>query len=184
MDSNFWIEIIITSAIAIVSAIATSFLTLGKYKEKVDQLEKRDQENCNKIEQLGKDVAVIKERVQNIQKTVDNLANTAKAHSPINLTDNGWEILKDSGCYDIFNENIDEYLHELENMNPVSQYDVQEKAYALMSDKFNAKEFKPIEDWAFSHGKTMDEIVRLCGYPLRDYYFEKHKEIVNPNEKY
>lgn len=179
-----WINLIASVSISLLGAVATSFLTLGKYKEKVDQLENRDKVNCDKLEQLGKDVAVIKERIQNIQKTVDNLADTAKAHSPISLTTKGWEILKDSGCYAIFEQNRDKYLKELEEKNPSSQYDVQEKAYALMSDRFNAPEFKPIEGWAFSHGKTMDEIIRLCGYPLRDYYFEKHPEIVNPNEKY
>lgn len=179
-----WITLLSSLGVSLLGALATSFLTLGKYKEKVDQLEKRDRDHCEKLEELGKDVAVIKERIQNIQKTVDNLANTAKANSPIKLTENGWGLLRNSGCYDIFEQNRDRYLKELEDKNPRSQYDVQEKAYALMGDKFNAPEFKPIEDWAFNHGKTMDEIVRLCGYPLRDYYFERHPEIVNPKEQY
>ncbi len=179
-----WITLVVSVLISLLGAVATSFLTLGKYKEKVDQLEKRDTDHCTKLEELGKDVAVIKERIQNVQKAVDNLANTAKANSPIKLTDKGWDILKDSGCYAIFLDNRDKYLRELEAKKPRSQYDVQEKAYSLMGDKFNAPEFNPIEDWAFNHGKTMDEIVRLCGYPLRDYYFEKHPEIVNPKEQY
>lgn len=112
------------------------------------------------------------------------MVNTAKANSPIKLTDKGWQILKDSGCFKIYEENKDEYLKELEQRHPRSQYDVQEKAYSIMGDKFNAPEFRLVEDWAFNHGKTMDEIVRLCGYPLRDYYFEKHPEIVNPKEQY
>ncbi len=179
-----WITLVISVLISVLGAVATSFLTLGKYKEKVDRLEKDNAEYRQKLEQLGKDGEVMKERVQNIQKAVDNLANTAKANSPIKLTDKGWEILNDSGCYKIFEENKDIYLKELEEKAPRSQYDVQEKAYALMSDKYNAPEFRPIEAWAFNHGKTMDEIIRLCGYPLRDYYFEKHPEIVNPKEQY
>lgn len=186
MDSSTpqWVSIIITLITSALTGIATSFLTLGKYKEKVDQLEKRNDGQNEKLEQLGKDVAVIQERLQNVQKSIDNLVSSAQAHSPIQLTDQGWKMVKNSGAYEIFEKNRDKYLKELEAMNPRSQYDVQEKAYRIMGDKFNSKEFQPVEQWAFNNGKTMDEIIRILGYPLRDYYFEKHPEIVNPKEKY
>lgn len=184
MDGSSWIEIIASMGASVIAAVATSFLTLGKYKEKVDRSEKEIEKLGEKMEKVCEDVAIVKERVQNIQKTVDKLADTAKAHSPIQLTEQGWNLVKDSGAYEIFERNCDKYLTELEAKEPNSQYDTQEKAYQIMSDKFNAPEFKPIEDWAFNHGKTTDEIIRILGYPLRDYYFEKHPEIVNPKETY
>lgn len=179
-----WITAVASIALSVCAAIATSFLTLGKYKEKVDQLENRDKEHGKELKDLCTKVAVLDERVQNIQKSIDSLASAAQAHSPIQLTPQGWKMVKDSGAYSIFEDNRDKYLEELEAQRPRSQYDTQEKAYKIMSDKFNAKEFQPIEQWAFNNGKTMDEIIRILGYPLRDYYFEKHPEIVNPKEHY
>lgn len=157
---------------------------LAKYREKVDRLEEHDKEYRKEIKQIATDVAVLGERIQNIQKSIDNFTQSAQAHSPIQLTDRGWKMVKDSGAYRIFEQNRDKYLAELEAQNPRSQYDVQEKAYRIMGNKFNAKEFNPVEQWAFNNGKTMDEIIRILGYPLRDYYFEQHPEIVNPKEQY
>ncbi len=179
-----WITLLVSVGISLVGAIATSFLTLGKYKEKVDQLEERDKENRKDIRTLTTSVAVLDERAQNIQKSIDNLTQSAQSHSPVQLTEKGWKMVKDSGAYQIFQDNKDRYLAELEAQKPRSQYDTQDKAYRIMSNKFNAKEFEPIQAWAFNNGKTVDEIVRILGYPLRDYYFEKHPEIVNPKEKY
>jgi len=179
-----WITLLSSLGVSLLGAVATSFLTLGKYKEKVDQLEGRDKENRKDIKELTKSVAVLDERVQNIQKSIDNLAKSAQSHSPVQLTDKGWKMVKESGAYEIFEKNKDKYLAELESQEPRSQYDVQDKAYRIMSNKFNAKEFESIQPWAFNNGKTVDEIVRILGYPLRDYYFKKHPEIVNPKEQY
>ena len=179
---------LIISIVGVVISVAGAALAvcamLAKYREKVDKLEENDKESRKEARQLATSIAVLEERVQNIQKAIDNLARSAQAHSPIQLTDKGWKMVKDSGAYDIFEHNKDTYLAELEEQKPRSQYDVQDKAYRIMGDKYSAKEFQPIEQWAFNNGKTMDEIIRILGYPLRDYYFEKHSEIVNPQEKY
>ncbi len=182
-----WISLAISVAGVIASVVGAALAVcaiLAKYKEKVDRLEEHDKEYRKEVKQIATDVAVLSERIQNIQKSIDSLASSAQAHSPIQLTDRGWKMVKDSGAYAIYEVNRDKYLAELEALKPRSQYDVQEKAYRIMSDKFNAKEFQPVEQWAFNNGKTMDEIIRILGYPLRDYYFEKHPEIVNPAEKY
>lgn len=168
-----WITLLSSVGVSLLGAIGTSFLTLGKYKEKADQLEERDKENRKDIKQLTTSVAVLDERIQNIQKSIDNLAKSAQSHSPVQLTEKGWKMVKDSGAYDIFEKNKEKYLAELEAQKPRSQYDTQDKAYRIMSNKFNSSEFKPIQSWAFNNGKTVDEIVRILGYPLRDYYFEK-----------
>lgn len=179
-----WITLLSSVGVSLAGAIGASLLTLGKYKEKVDQLEDRDKENRKELKQLTTSVAVLDERVQNIQRSIDNLVNSAQSHSPIQLTDTGWQMVRESGAYTIFEKNKDKYLAELEAQKPRSQYDAQDKAYRIMSRKFNSKEFEPVQPWAFNNGKTVDEIVRILGYPLRDYYFEKHPEIVNPQEKY
>ena len=79
----------------------------------------------------------------------------------------------------------DELADKLEDENPSSQYDVQEKARRILSwDMIDDERFEPIKDWAYKNGKDFDQILRLGSIPLRDYYFEKHPEIVNLNEKY
>lgn len=170
--------------ISLLGAVATSFLTLGKYKEKVDQLEKREEKTGEKIDCLRSDVDKLMVQVASLEKKIDSLSNIAQSHSPLALTDKGWALVKDSGAFTIYDAIKDELIAELELQDPRSQYDVQEKARWMMGQKFNDDRFRAVEDWAYEHGEDFGQILRSLGLPLRDYYFKKHPEIVNSKEQY
>lgn len=184
MNNTSWVEIIASIAASVVAAIATSFLTLGKYKEKVDRSEKEIEKLGEKMDAVRSDVDKMGVQIASIEKKIDSLSNIAQSHSPLALTDDGWKLVKNSGAMDIYDAIKDELVAELELQAPRSQYDVQEKARWMMSQKFDDERFSQVEDWAYKNGADLSQILRSLGLPLRDYYFEKHPEIVNPKETY
>lgn len=207
-DIASWISLGVSIAISIGGGIGAAALFLGKYKEKiktlegykervekletsntqltekVKQLEKREEKSNEKIDQLCSDMAVQQSVTSGLQRDIDKNSGIAQAHSPLGLTDKGWKLVRDSGAMDIYDTIKDELVAELELQEPRSQYDVQEKARWMMGQKFDDDRFSQVEDWAYKNGADFSQILRSLGLPLRDYYFEKHPEIVNPKETY
>lgn len=157
---------------------------LGKYKEKVDQLEKREEKLSDKMDGAKEDIVKLTTQIAAIEKKIDSLTGIAKSNSPIKLTEKGEKLISDSGARAIYDTIKDELVDELETYSPHSQYDVQEKARWMMGQKLDDERFQDIEDWAYQHGEDFGQILRSLGLPLRDYYFEKHPEIINPKEQY
>ncbi|MDO4987245.1 MAG: hypothetical protein Q4E46_02965 [Candidatus Saccharibacteria bacterium] len=179
-----WISLIVSIIISVAAAIATSFLTLGKYKEKVDQLEKRGEKDGNKINDVEKAVVELKTMISSLEKNIDRIDGVAQSHSPLSLTEKGKKLIKDSGLLDIFDKIKDDLVKDLEKEKPISQYDTQEKARMLMTSLYSDRRFTSVEKWAYENGRDFAQILRAGSIPLRDYYFEKHPEIVNPKEQY
>lgn len=157
---------------------------LSKYREKVDQLEKKVGKIEDKVNETHSKVATIDALLSVATKNIDKLSGNADSHSPLALTEKGKRLIAESGFVKIYENIKDDLLHELEDQQPRSQYDVQEKARTMMSLKTTDPRFQKIEDWAFKNGEDLAQILRLGGLKLRDYYFEKHPEIVNPKEQY
>ena len=122
--------------------------------------------------------------ISNLEKNIDKISGVAQSHSPLALTDKGKRLVKKSGFMDIFEKIKDNLTEDLEKEAPKTQYEVQEKARIVMSRLFDDERFKEVEEWAYENGEDLSQILRAGAIPLRDYYFEKHPEIVNPKEKY
>lgn len=207
-DIASWVSLGVSVLISIGAGIGAAAIYLGRYKEKVtvlegykkrvedletfntqlaekvQQLEKREEKANEKINQLCSDMAVQQSVTSGLQRDIDKNSGIAQAHSPLALTDKGWDLVKDSGAMDIYDTIKDELVAELELQEPRSQYDVQEKARWMMGQKFDDDRFSQVEDWAYKNGADFSQILRSLGLPLRDYYFEKHPDIVNPKEIY
>lgn len=179
-----WISLGVSIALSIVSAIAASLLTMGKYREKVDRLEKDVEKVYSKVDTLRSDVDKMTAAVGSLEKSVDKLSGYSQSHSPIRLTDKGQRVIDDSGFSQIFSNIKDDLLKDLEDQAPRSQYDAQEKARMMLSSMTDDKRFRSVEKWAYENGEDFAQILRAGAIPLRDYYFEKHPEIVDPKEQY
>lgn len=180
-----WISLAVSVGVSVLAALLTAWAILAKYREKVDQLEKREEKTQDKMDALRSDVDKLLTKVGSIEKDIDSISSLAQAHSPLALTEAGESLVEESGFMAIFNVIKDELVEKLENDKPISQYDVQEKARKLLSwDMIDDDRFSPVSDWAYKNGKDLGQILRLGGIPLRDYYFEKHPEIKDPREQY
>lgn len=179
MDSNYGVLIINLIVSAIVGA-GTALFVIGQYKSKVDRMEKDLEKLSDRNDILRTDADKLLEFKTQAQKFIDR--SIYKDQSPLSLTDFGEELVNDSGLKVVFDDVKDDLAEMLQEMEPVSQYDVQEKARALMDNLAGYEPFKRVEKYAYDHGKDLNQILRAGAILLRDYYFDKHPEIVDPKE--
>ena len=176
MTPDIWISgagVIISALIAFI----VSSVRIGEYKNKVDTLETtmgRDEHGG-----LRKTVGDVKAEVDKFsefktsaQKFIDSKIYVSK--SPLNLTEFGKKLVKESGFEDIFPNVRDDLVRLLEEKGPKTQYDAQETARALMDELTDYDAFQPIKTYAFTHGLDYQQILRAGAILLRDYYLSKH----------
>lgn len=185
MSNNSTTEIWLFAINLVLSAVVgvcTAFFTIGKYKEKVDNLKTDHDKHDGKITDMKSELDRLLEFKVNVQKFVDS--NIYKNQSPLSLTEYGQKLVDDSGFKEVFENTKDDLVTMLEQQNPSSQYDTQEKARALMDSLTDYAPFELLKKYAFEHGADLGQILRSGAIMLRDYYFEKHPELIDANEKW
>lgn len=168
---TFIINLFFAGAISSLSAI----FIIGKYKEKVDTLEKEKEKIDTKIENLRSDVDKLLEFKVNTQKFIDSKIYSTS--SPLNLTEFGRKLLSENGFNDIFEREKDKLVAKLSKYPNKTKYDVQENARSLMDSLMGYEPFAPMKACAFNHGIDFGQILRAGAIPLRDYYLSKYPEI-------
>jgi hypothetical protein len=156
-------------------ALITVTLNMGKYKEKVDHLEKEKITQNGKIDLLISDVAKLNEFKLSTTKFIDSKIYTS--NSPLSLTDYGKKIINETGFVNIFDDVKDNLVEKLEEKKPANKYDIQEQARELMGEMTDYSPFQSIKTNAFNKGFDYTQILRAGAILLRDYYFEKHPEV-------
>lgn len=185
MDQNSLVTLgvfVLNLVVAGIVGALTASHKIGQYQAKVDRVI-QDQKDCDtKRTEMKSELDKLLEFKVSTQKFIDSKLYTAQ--SPLNLSEFGRTLIKDSGFSDIFEQVKDDLVTMLEDRNPTTQYEVQEKSRALMDELTDYAPFKPIETYAFEHGIDLSQILRAGAILLRDYYFEKHPEIVDPKEQW
>ena len=171
------IPYVITAILSIFGSLLFCFLSVGRYKQKVDDLVEDKKESSKKIECLRTDTDTLKEFRVNAQKFIDKTLYESK--SPLELSPHGKKIVDESGFRKIFDGIKDDLVKQLEQKEPATKYDVQEKARALMDELGDYPAFKSIKTYAFNNGLDFLQILRAGSILLRDYYFSVHPEIEN-----
>jgi hypothetical protein len=174
MDINI-LNLISTIIISAIVALVTIMLKVGKYQQKVDDLKEEKDKNSFKIDSLRTDVDTLKEFKTNAQKFIDK--ELYKSKSPLTLTDLGLKLVRDSGFERVFDSEKDNLASMLAERQPDTQYDVQEKARAVMDELTEYTAFESIKTFAFKNGQDLGQILRAGAILLRDYYLDKHPEI-------
>lgn len=177
-----WLQILVPAIISVVLALLAAWAVLAKYQQKVDDAKEdiKDLKAANAT--MKTELDKLSEFKVSAQKFIDSKLYTAQ--SPLNLSDFGKQLVKDSGFLKIFEDVKDDLVSKLEKLRPTTQYEVQEKSRALMDGLTEYEPFKPIEKYAFENGTDLSQILRAGAILLRDYYFEKHPEVVDPKEKW
>ncbi len=102
-----------------------------------------------------------------------------KGDSPLNPTEFGASLIKDSGLEKILDENKELFRVKLKASLPTgySEYDVQEHARKLLLDLKDDPMMKPVKDWVYEHPMEIEIIFRVGGLWLRNDFMEKPREI-------
>ena len=155
------------------ACFAMSAFYVGGYKEKIDSLEIESK----KIGGIEKDVAVLQRFQDSTEKSLEKLI--WKRNSPLSLTDYAKEILEEIGFEAIFKNMRDILVTKLEKYNPRTRYDVQEYAMIVLRKQKNNDYFIPLKRAIYEKGYNLEEVLKAMSIPLRDYYLEKHPEIID-----
>lgn len=143
-----------------------------------DRLDKR-------IESLRDDVHGIKGDLQYIKSMINVQVNTpvrgqdsmVQAHSPLSLTDVGKQAVIDMKAEEALAVNWEKIKAimdvEITNKNP---YDIQtyclEKITIAPERFFDTARIEAFKIYAFQHGRTLFECMKVIGILVRDKYFE------------
>lgn len=163
------LSILINVGVSLAIAALSVYGMLSKYREKVDQLEKREEKTQGEIDTLRSDVDRLLTKVGSLEKSIDSINSLAQSHSPLALTTGGRKLVEDSGFMILFDKIKDELADKLEDENPSSQYDVQEKARRILSwDMIDDERFEPIKET----GRTKMGKILIKSYDLVVSHFE------------
>ena len=145
------IEVAITVGVSILTSGVTAFAVvafkMGRYSEKIDQLEK-----CDLNTRLSK--------IEGQQLT--------KRKSPITLTDRGETVLKDSAGKQFVDENLEELHALVEERAPKTSYDVQEASKTVIESLESDDRMSQIKEYLFREGMDFEGAIEVLGIYLRD----------------
>lgn len=129
-----------------------------------------------------------KDVVDNLQTTFNNfqnslnlanLNNMTRPGSPLCLTEYAQKVLLDIEFdKNIFPKIKDDLLGYLEKFELRTPYDVQEKAQLVVRERRDDAIYDEMKKAIYKTGNKLDEVLAAIWIPLRDYYFEKHPEIM------
>ena len=100
-----------------------------------------------------------------------------KSESPMQLTNEGWSMLKDSGLVRIIDENKELLFNEvkayLDDLKEPTEYDVEKYATEVMIVQGLDDLGKPSKEYAFQNGMNYDLMLTASGIYLRDLYLKE-----------
>jgi uncharacterized protein YihD (DUF1040 family) len=166
---------ILSIVLSIAASVVTAALMIGKYREKVDSLERSRDKLESKLDSCKSEIDGLKEFKVSAQKFIDS--KIYQSNSPLSLTEYGRKLVKESGFEKIFEEHKDELVQMLNKLSPQTAYDVQEVSRSFMDGLDNYEPFAPIKEYAFKTGSDFKQILRAGAIMMRDYYLTKHPEI-------
>lgn len=100
------------------------------------------------------------------------------SRSPLEATEKGLEILKETQFLEIFNSQGEKLLNAILIENPKTKFDVEKAAIRIAVSFLDADFMTPVKTYLYNHPQLNSEtFAALAGIYLRDRYLEKHPEI-------
>ena len=149
-------QIVISIISGAVSGFAVVAFRMGRYAEKVDQLEKCD----------------IQKRLSHLEGEQDarkDMAAFLQTKSPLSYNEKGQKLLEDSRGKDYVDSHLEEMRTEVKSRNPKSAYDVQEMSMGAIKTFAQRDDFVPLKNFIFQQGISLDTLAAVMGIYLRDH---------------
>ena len=117
----------------------------------------------------------------------------AARQSPLRLTPAGKTLLEVSGGKRCIDENLDFFVSELRDANPMTPFDVEERALGVVMRSKRQPMFSPIKNYIYYSPEMVElsgekielsifSIAFVMSLYLRDLYLELHPEVIQENE--
>lgn len=149
-------DTIITVGVSVVVSGITAFaiiaLKMGRYAEKVDQLERCD----------------LNTRLSTLEGK-----QLTKRNSPVDLTDYGTTVLNTSGGKAFVDSNYPELRDKVEENKPQTSYDIQEAARKIIGDLQEDTRLNTVKEFLFKEGMEWNDIAEVLGIYLRNLILDE-----------
>ncbi|HUW24538.1 MAG TPA: hypothetical protein VMW04_02815 [Patescibacteria group bacterium] len=165
---DFWLPISGLTGLSFL--VFRGFSRMAKNAARVGEIEKD-------IDDLKEDVNYIRGKVGSIEKFLKSylfLGSTSSTNrflhykSPIKLTKQGEKLLLESSFLTIYKRNREKFLKLVSSHNIKLKYEAQEAAFMAIVEMASDPLLKPVKKYAFTSGKNMADVLRVCGVYLRD----------------
>lgn len=105
--------------------------------------------------------------------------------SPLNPTEYGSHLIKESGLEKILDEQKEFLCTKLKAILPsgYTEYDVQEKARQILIDLKDDSIMRPVKDWVYEHPTDIKNILRTGGLWLRDDFLGNPRKTAENKEE-
>ena len=106
---------------------------------------------------------------------------TEQSNSPLEPSEYGLKLLKESGLKKIMEDHKDKFIEELHKIlsknKPITPYDVQEKAREYLIHKGSDPIMVKVKNYAFENALSIETMLLTGGLVLRDEYLKKYEKI-------
>lgn len=154
-----------------IPSIIGGCIYIGRKLQILDDL-KEDVNNLDKLSKCSTNAIVEIQTHLSGKGFAINHTLAYSANSPIQLTDYGEMLMKESGFTDIIkNQEKRDYLVKLvKDKNPTTNYDIQDYSMNTMKElaQKNDTVVVPLKEYAFKEGLTLEIILNSAGIVLRD----------------
>jgi hypothetical protein len=133
---------------------------MGKYIEKVDQLEK-----CN-----------FQQRISTLEGSFNarrDIGAYTQTKSPISLNPKGETLLDASGGRMYVDSNFQKFMEEVDVQQPKSSYDIQELSKRVIKAHAGTDDFTTLKEYIFKEGIELEVLTVVLGIYLRDKILEE-----------
>ncbi len=156
---------------------------IKKYDLKSDECERR----FVRLEELKTDSKAfdqVKTLLESLQRQIDQKPPLFQAYSPIQLTELGEKIAKESGIYNAVDNNWPAIVSILdETISSSNPYDVQQACFDLaignLGETLLPQDVDALKMYVFNEGGNIAYYAQVVGIVIRDKYFH-HKGIEIP----
>ncbi|MEK7621653.1 MAG: hypothetical protein AAB415_00575 [Patescibacteria group bacterium] len=145
-------------------------------KRAVQNLEETDKRLEGKVDNIESFTKVASNSIVEIQTILGGRGFTINqklaytSGSPLKLTDYGETLMKESGFYDILENNSASLVDLVKSKNPQTNYDIQEYSMTVLKELANSNNplVVPLKNHAFNKGLPLEMILNSAGLVLRD----------------
>lgn len=144
-------------------------LFLGRKSQVIDDLKEGFQKIQSNIAQITNAIVEIQTHLSG--RGFDIRYGLAITHqSPMSLTEYGEQLMRESGFYQIAEQNKRLLVDLVKGKNPKTNYDVQELSYQVLKELATQNDpiAVPIKNYAYEKGLALDFLLQTAGIVLRD----------------
>jgi len=174
-NSINWTEVgiivgIIGALLSVLAFIVSKIFNLGKISNRLQTVESDTKDIKKDIKELGRDLTKRMDEIMSLSAR----KGLAESQSPMQLSDKGKKVLKNSGIDTVVSDKFDSIVEQVKKLKPANSYQAEHAVLTVVSNLVNDPTLKDaIEEGAFNSGYAIGSVLFAGGLYIRDRVLEK-----------